>query len=227
MTAPSVAPSSPTHTLDVQALTCMRNERVLCRELSFSVRAGEVLQVEGPNGCGKTTLLRSLAGLRLPAEGKVLWDGVDTLKDRAAFNASLSYLGHAIGVKGELSALENLRVAGMLGTHYADEVLEEALFEVGLGGHEDIPARNLSAGQQRRVALARLLLTDAPLWVLDEPFTAIDKQGVAAIERLLVRHADNGGLVILTSHHPIDLPDGRARSLLLDESPAPVREVHA
>ena len=210
--------TTSSHSLEVQALTCMRNERALCRELSFQLSGGEMLQVEGPNGSGKTTLLRSLAGLRLPAEGRVLWNGVDTLEDRLAFNASLFYLGHAVGVKAELNALENLRAAGMFGIHYPDEVLEDALFEVGLGGFEDIPARYLSAGQQRRVALARLLLSEAPLWILDEPFTAIDRQGVAAIEHLLARHAEQGGLVILTSHHPIDLAGGRLRRLSLGPS---------
>jgi heme exporter protein A len=189
--------------LSVSKLQCVRDERILFDDLNFSLNAGQVLQIEGHNGSGKTSLLRILCGLSQPMEGQVLWRGEDIQNDYNAYWMQLNYVGHFQGVKGDLTPLENLAVARSLSTQPTDTPLEDALAQVGLRGFEDVPARALSAGQQRRVALARLLVKQADAWILDEPFTALDKKGIAWVEGQLAQHADKGGLVVLTSHHPV------------------------
>lgn len=178
--------------LAARALTLSRGGRELFRDLSFTVDAGEIVQVEGPNGAGKTSLLRILAGLsRYGFEGAI---------ERAG--AQL-YLGHKSAVKAQLTPRENLALhVGGEGA-YGDFAIEGALAEVGLYGYEDVPSHTLSAGQHRRVNLARLYLSGSPLWLLDEPFTAIDRAGVAALQALFVNRAAGGGAVVLTSHQPL------------------------
>ncbi|WP_437613807.1 cytochrome c biogenesis heme-transporting ATPase CcmA [Erwinia sp. V71] len=189
--------------LEVKQLTCLRDERVLFSDLSFAVAAGDIVQVEGPNGAGKTSLLRLLAGLSRAESGMVLWRQQDIRQHRQTWQAELLYLGHQPGVKAVLTPLENL-------AFYHPQCSETALFAaleaVDLTGYEDLAVAQLSAGQQRRVALARLWLSQATLWVLDEPLTAIDKSGVGKLMALFVRHAQRGGAVIITTHQ--DLPDG-------------------
>jgi heme exporter protein A len=201
--------------LEVRGLGCERDERLLFRDLSFVVAAGDVVQIEGPNGSGKTSLLRILSGLSQQFDGELHWCGEPMSRAKLAFRADLFYLGHAPAVKALLTPLENLRwsLAGVTHTH---EAMMAALKEVGLYGYEDVPCFSLSAGQQRRVALARLYLTNARLWILDEPFTAIDKSGVAALEWHISAHAQRGGGVILTTHHALHLP-GSFRKLNLSE----------
>lgn len=175
--------------LAAQSLCLERGGRELFRDLSFDVRPGNLLQIDGPNGAGKTSLLRILAGLsRYGFEGQVVR------------HAPLLYLGHHSAVKALLTPRENLlwHVAGECA--YTDQQVEEALDRVGLYGYEDVASHALSAGQHRRVNLARLYLSQCPLWLLDEPFTAIDKSGVAELEKLLVQHVEQGGAVVLTSH---------------------------
>ena len=201
--------------LSAVGLTCVRDDRVLFRDLSLSVAPGDVLQVDGRNGSGKTSLLRILCGLSLPAEGQVLWDGEPIARVRSDFLLDLAYLGHAPGVKLELTPIENLRIARALKRPREDVGLDQALERLGLLGFEDVPARTLSAGQCRRVALARLIVTRARLWILDEPFTAIDRRGVTDIETLISEHTHEGGMVVLTSHHPVRLPDCRVDSVHL------------
>jgi heme exporter protein A len=213
--ARSVAAEPAAPRLSGVGLTCVRDDRVLFRGLSLAVQPGEVLQVDGPNGSGKTSLLRILCGLSLPAEGTVLWSGHPIARVRPEFLLDLSYLGHAPGVKLELTPVENLRITRALKRPRTDLSIEEALERVGLLGFEDVPARALSAGQCRRVALARLFVTRSRLWILDEPFTAIDRRGVADIEDLIAEHTRAGGMVVLTSHHPVRLPDCRVSSLHL------------
>ncbi|MDO6440785.1 cytochrome c biogenesis heme-transporting ATPase CcmA [Marinobacter sp. 2_MG-2023] len=187
-------------------LQCERDKRILFRELSFSILPGTLTRVEGPNGSGKTTLLRILAGLNDAWTGELKWCGAPLASQREAFLRNMLYLGHRPGIKPLLTPLENLRALMAGRNPLSDAALRQALQGTGLGGYEDVPCRNLSAGQQRRVALARLLVADEPLWLLDEVFTAIDAEGVKALESLLQQRADEGGAVLVTTHHDLTLP---------------------
>ena len=205
-----------TQGLEVRQLYSERNERVLFAGLSLSVGPGEIVQLAGANGSGKTSLLRILAGLSTRYEGDIFWRG--SLKSEVAesFNRSMLYFGHQPGVKAILSPIENLKWYAAMHPGVNAERIPYALEQVGLRGYEDVPCHTLSAGQNRRVSLARLYLSDAPLWILDEPFTAIDKHGVAQKEALIQQHADQGGAVILTTHHELALGE-RLRRINLDK----------
>ncbi len=195
-----------THRLVGQGLTCVRERRVLFQNLNLASEPGQVLLVEGYNGAGKTSLLRILCGLSDPREGAVLWDGEDIRHCRWMFHDELLFIGHNPGIKLELSPIENLRFLGALGGHRTDEeTLDAVLEKVGLLGYEEVPTRALSAGQRRRVALARLWLRPATLWILDEPLTAIDRRGAQTLAERIREHADSGGLTVLTTHQPISL----------------------
>lgn len=203
--------------LQVNNLSCVREDRTLFEHLSFTVAPGDLLQIEGPNGVGKTSLLRLLTGLSQPFAGEVCWNGENIRHCRDEYHANLLYLGHHAGVKAALTPFENLKFYQQL--HHPqqpDNDLWQILARVGLAGFEENPTGQLSAGQQRRVALARLWLCDKPsLWILDEPFTAIDKQGVKVLEQLFLAHAERGGMVILTTHQDLTLMQGRLKTLSL------------
>lgn len=187
-------------------LAFSRNDRYLFRDLEFDLDPGQVLQVEGHNGAGKTTLLRILCGLTLPAEGEILWDGENIRNILTDFNTELAYVGHLAGLKEDLTPYENLEVTWSFVRRREGIEPIDALDRVKLPpGHEDNPVRTLSAGQRRRVALARLLLSDAKLWIIDEPFTALDRDGRRLVEELVSEHAGNGGMAVLTTHHSVDL----------------------
>lgn len=187
-------------------MSCERDDAPLFEPVSLALSAGDIVQLEGANGVGKTTLLRCIGGLSSRWHGEMVWCGEPLSRRRAEFAAGTIYLGHAIGLKAALSARENLQWwAGLRGIDARAEV-EGALERVGLAGYEDSPCYQLSAGQQRRVGLARLFLTDAKLWILDEPFTAIDRRGVSELEQWIAAHAAAGGAVLLTSHQPLSLP---------------------
>lgn len=203
--------------LTVKNLSCERDDRLLFTALNFSVQPGEILQIEGQNGSGKTSLLRILCGLSSSFEGEINWQGLDTQAHHTDYCQQLLYVGHYAGVKVSLTAEENLTWMQTLQPLLNKVSIPEALQQVGLLGYEDVPCFTLSAGQQRRVSLARLYLSNHPLWILDEPFTALDKKGVAEKEQLIVRHAANGGLCILTTHHEFDLANVPIRRLNLDE----------
>src|SRR5690606_22075035 len=203
--------------LEARSLYCERDERVLFSGLDFSLQAGDVMQVQGSNGSGKTTLLRILCGLNSGYEGEIFWQGQNIHEDRETFLASLLYIGHRVGVNKILTARENLRWSCALHVPVTDSGIEQALAGVGLAGYADVTCRNMSAGQQQRVSLARLLLSPARLWVLDEPFTTLDVTGVKILENLLARHASHGGAVLVTTHHKLDVPC-ELRRLNLDES---------
>lgn len=193
--------------LKLHNLYSERDERVLFAGLSLSVSAGDVVQLAGPNGSGKTTLLKILAGMSSRYEGDIHWRGENLITQREDFRQHSLYLGHGSGIKAQLTALENLRWScAVRGQHVADTDLHRALTTVGLGDFIQQPCYSLSAGQQRRVNLARLFCCPAQLWLLDEPFTAIDQRGVAEIEQWICDFADNGGMVLLTTHHPLSLP---------------------
>lgn len=200
--------------ISAKELTCIREERILFETLNLDVYAGDIIQIEGPNGAGKTSLLRILSGLSRPYEGNVFFKTDDINKSREDFNQNLLYLGHLPGVKGEMTAQENL--AFNLAMQGIDpKVAEETLKEVNLLGFEDSLASHLSAGQHRRIALAQLWQTKAPIWILDEPFTAIDKQGVKTLESLFLTHVSNGGCVILTTHQDLSLPESSVKKVTL------------
>ncbi|MCK3655582.1 heme ABC transporter ATP-binding protein CcmA [Pasteurellaceae bacterium Macca] len=195
------SPQTDTPTLTLLNLACERGEARLFEGCSLTIKAGQWWQIEGHNGIGKTSLLRILAGLAEPAEGEVQWQGEKIQKQREEYYANLFYLGHSAGVKPELTPWENLRFYQKIhGLPLSDEALWHALDKVSLLGREDLPCSHLSAGQQRRVALAKLWLTQARLWILDEPFTAIDKKGVAELIQHIEHHCTQGGMVIFTSH---------------------------
>ncbi len=194
---------SPDSRLECVDLACERGDNLLFEELGFVVSGGDICQVHGANGSGKTSLLRILCTLAVPERGEVRWCGEPVSRQPDRFRANLSYIGHHNGVKGELSPLENLRAAISLSPSRSDADPAAALERAGLYGYEDVPCRFLSAGQKRRVAIARLLLSSAQLWILDEPVTALDVQGVADFQALLERHAENGGMVVITSHQPL------------------------
>jgi len=187
--------------LDVSNLTAIRDERVLFESLSFTVQPGELVQIEGRNGTGKTTLLRIIAGLGDSEQGDIAWKSESIFSNRDAYHQDLLFLGHQPGIKRELNAFENLSFYLQLHQQQSDrQAIWDALTQVGLAGREEVPVAQLSAGQQRRVALARLWLSNHPLWILDEPLTAIDKQGVKVLEALFLKHAQSGGMVLLTTH---------------------------
>lgn len=202
--------------LDVVNLQCTRGDRCLFSGIGFSVGAGELLHLYGHNGSGKTTLLRTLCGLISPSEGEVRWNGQAIRRQRDEYAAQLLYLGHKNGLKDDLTGVENLLVACRLsGVAVTAEKAWDVLEQMGLRGHEDLPARVLSQGQQKRVALARLLLSQAPLWILDEPFVGLDVAAVALLENVLAAHVAQGGMVILTTHQEVALTSGRVKKLRL------------
>lgn len=193
--------------LQAAGLACIRDERTLFSDLDFTLSRGQVMVLEGRNGSGKTSLLRILCGIRMPDEGSVLWGGEDIFRLRNEYHEHVTYVGHKDGIKQDLTALENLTVARAFGPANPDLGLEEALEKVDLHGYEDVPTRNLSAGQQRRLALARLLVTHTTLWILDEPFTSLDRHGIGIVERLLHEHVAGGGMAAFTTHHRVSFDD--------------------
>ena len=193
--------------LKAEQLFCERDDRVLFRELSFSARAGEVIQIKGSNGSGKTTLLRVICGLNDNYHGTLKWFNEPIEDNQDDFYSSLIYLGHQVGVNKVLTPVENLRWSVGLRENVTSESIYQALAEIGLRGFEDSQCFSLSAGQQQRVSLSKLLLGTAIIWVLDEPFTTLDVDGVQLLEKLLGDHARKGGVALVTTHHELSLPD--------------------
>lgn len=202
--------------LQVVELECVRGDRRLISGLNFSLQPGELMHLHGHNGSGKTTLMRTICGLIRQSGGEILWKGENSRKLGEDFTRDLTYIGHKNGIKEDLNGVENLqtncRLAGLpIDRDRAWEVLEK----MGLRGHEDLPARVLSQGQKRRVTLARLLLSKAPLWILDEPFTALDMAAVDYLQSIIGDHVEQGGMVILTTHQEVSLTRGQVRQLRL------------
>ena len=206
----SLNPSS----LRANALTCVRGERTLFTGLDLEVFAGQWLHVRGENGIGKTSLLRLLSGLTKPAAGEIFWNEQLISADPSEYHRNLLFLGHRDSLKEDLTALENLSIATALdGIAVTEDEILLALHRFGLRGREDLPVNCLSAGQKRRVLLARLLLRQAKLWILDEPFNALDVRAVEMLSELILEHIASGGMAIMTSHQEIPMPNGRVVQL--------------
>ena len=202
--------------LEVNQLGCVRGDRRLFSGLDLSLRAGTFLQVTGPNGSGKTSLLRILCGLLAPAEGQIKWQGENIRSLGEDYFTSVTYLGHRHGVKDELSGIENLRISNALnGIDVSQEYAREVLAWMGLAGRESLPARLLSEGQRRRVALARLLTCKTKLWLLDEVMTSLDKGAVGLIRSLIEEHLEGGGIAIVATHQDLQVATGSSLRLEL------------
>ena len=192
--------------LTVSHLSCSRGNKPLFADVSFELQPGQALHLEGDNGVGKTSLLRMVCGLSAADAGEVRWQGQRIQDSAAAFRSALFYLGHGLSLKEELSALENLLSdAAVAGRALTAAQAMQALARMGLRGREHLPLRVMSQGQKRRTALARLLASQAPLWVLDEPFVALDARAVDGLRGLLADHVAQGGMVLFTSHQPVSL----------------------
>ncbi|HET6852687.1 MAG TPA: cytochrome c biogenesis heme-transporting ATPase CcmA [Pyrinomonadaceae bacterium] len=192
--------------LEVSKLGCVRGDRRLFSGLDFAVSPGTFVQLTGPNGSGKTSLLRILCGLLAPAEGQVTWQGANIRSLGEEYFTAVTYLGHRHGVKDELSAVENLRISNALnGIAVSKDRALAVLQQMGLTGRELLPARLLSEGQRRRVALARLLVCETQLWLLDEVMTSLDKGAVVLVRSLIENHLAGGGIAIVATHQELEL----------------------
>jgi heme exporter protein A len=203
--------------LVANGLECVRGERRLFRDVGFELDAGTLLEVQGRNGSGKTSLLRMLCGLLAPAAGEILWNGTDIRSLAEAYRGELTYLGHQNAIKDDLSAVENLLVSETLAESAATPAAaRDSLARLGLAGFEDLPTRVLSQGQKRRVALARLLFRErCRLWVLDEPFVALDAQAVREIAAIIAAQLGGGGIVIYTTHQEVTVDAPKRTALRL------------
>jgi len=201
--------------LKAHNLKCVKGSTELFSNIQFEVESGEALVVEGSNGSGKTSLLRILCGFNYPAEGEISWNG-QPIDDHESYQQQISYIGHASGVKLDLTVLENLVFAQRLvGSDRQEAEIKEIIRAVGLFKQRNILARKLSAGQKRRVALARLQLEERQLWVLDEPLTALDRDFVTEFEKVLEKHLDNKGMLIVTTHRELVLPSALMKRINL------------
>ena len=190
--------------LKVSNLCCARDDRILFKDLSLEVSSGQLLLLEGRNGAGKTTLLRILSGLRQADEGEIFWNEQKISDLGFEFYQDVSFMGHHNALKSDLTSRENLEVSIALSA--GSEVgIEQALEDVKLAGYEDEFVKKFSAGMKRRLAIAKLLVLDTPLWVLDEPFTSVDVNGIQMIEGFIEKHLQKQGLVIMTSHHEVNI----------------------
>ncbi|MDH5391602.1 MAG: cytochrome c biogenesis heme-transporting ATPase CcmA [Gammaproteobacteria bacterium] len=209
--------------LEVRDLGCIRDDRILFSKVNIDLYPGQLLLVEGDNGSGKTSLLRILCGIRLPEHGHVIWQRTNNDKKTAvsvhgqeSYAGDMAFLGHLDGNKLDLTVTENLEFSCSLALGNSSTI-KEVLERVGLSYFDDLQVSNLSAGQRRRLALARLLLSGARLWILDEPFTALDKKGIAMVEREINAQLDQGGLVIMTSHHSVSFDSDKVTKLSLSQ----------
>lgn len=212
VTSPATSPS-----LSVTALAAVRGESRLFSDLSFTLQAGQLLFIQGGNGSGKTSLLYILAGLRQPETGEVCWGDTSILRLGKLYHQQVCFIGHQNGVKAELTVWENIKGFQLLKPGKQQDI-QSMVDTIGLAGYEDTLAYQLSSGQQRRLALSRLLFSDQPLWILDEPFTSLDQASIRLFESRLLAHSLAGGMVILTSHQAVDLREGQAIHLQLDKA---------
>jgi heme exporter protein A len=202
--------------LEVIELECVRGDRPLFSNLSFRLKPGELMHVTGVNGSGKTTLLRTLCGLTRPQTGNILWNGspIHTLGDD--YRSQLAYVGHSNGIQGELTPVENLRASACLGGSADADRIADVLVRLGLAAYHHFPSKILSQGQKRRLALARLALQQKPLWILDEPLSALDVDSVALMTEILLEHLAQNGMIIMTSHQEVDVETKTVLQIQLD-----------
>jgi heme exporter protein A len=202
--------------LEAVDLECVRGDRSLFSHLSFRLKPGELMHVTGVNGSGKTTLLRTLCGLTHAATGEVRWNGSTIQELGDDYRSQLAYVGHSNGIQGELTAEENLRAAACLGTAADTTRIQETLERLGLAPYRHFPSKVLSQGQKRRLGLARLSILRKPLWILDEPLSALDVNSVVLMTEILMEHLARDGLIIMTSHQEIGIETKTMLQLQLD-----------
>jgi heme exporter protein A len=194
----------------------VRGDRLLFSDISFSLKPGEFLQLTGPNGSGKTSLIRIVCGLITPERGEIRWQGAQIRSLAEEYSRSITYIGHRTAVKEELTSLENLRISsGLAGFEVSRAEAKEALSRMGLAGRENLPARFLSEGQRRRSALARLLTCGTALWLLDEVLASLDHAAVTLIETVIGEHLNKGGMAIVATHQDLHISAGSFQRLAL------------
>jgi heme exporter protein A len=213
-TTNSSFPASATAVLEAREITCVRGDRELFSGLNLQLFAGQCLHIRGENGVGKTSLLRLLTGLASPESGEVLWCGHPIKEQASEYHSKLLFLGHRDALKEDLSAIENLRMyAAIDGIALSEQYAFASLWRFGLKGREDLPVNCLSAGQKKRILMARMLMRRAQVWILDEPFNALDTHAVGELQDLIVEHLQGNGLVALTSHQPLAISGLRVLDL--------------
>jgi heme exporter protein A len=222
---------TPNNILELRNLACLKGERVLFSGVSFEIAAGTLVRVVGANGSGKTSLMRMIAGISQPAAGEVKWNGQTTPHDPFQFLQSLVYLGHASAIKDELFPAENVMASSAIqGENFTQSEVHAVLSQLGLGERLDVESLSLSAGQRRRVALARLWLTQRPLWLLDEPFTALDPNAVQMLSHRISGHLKAGGMCFYTTHQPVEIIAEQSLEISLDlfrrTSRPPIQHAH-
>jgi heme exporter protein A len=202
--------------LEVTNLDCIRGDRKLFSDISFSLQPGSFLQLQGANGSGKTSLLRILCGLLAPARGEIFWQGANIRSLGEEYFTAITYIGHRSAVKEELTGVENHRINnGLAGVQLTREQAIESLQKMGLSGRENLPARMLSEGQRRRLALSRLLTAATPLWILDEVLTSLDRVAVNLVTSIIETHLQAGGMAVVATHQEMDLTAGSFQRLHL------------
>jgi len=207
-------PASPNIALEAREIACVRGERTLFSGLNLQVLTGQCLHIRGENGVGKTSLLRLLTGLASPESGDILWNGNSIKEAASEYHGKLLFLGHRDALKEDLSALENLRMyAAIDGILLSEQDAFASLWRFGLKGREDLPVNCLSAGQKKRVLMARMVTRRAQVWILDEPFNALDTHATQELLGLIAEHLERNGLVVLTSHQPLSIPGLRVLDL--------------